>query len=179
MSSPSSRTSPARLAPGTSSCMRLRIRRNVDLPQPDGPISAVTWPAGIVRVTSSSTWWSPNQAHTPSATSVAGVRPTGSTAAGSVSVWSWELSSRVMSAFAESSEGVGKQDREVVEDLPEDREQDRQGTDPQATAGAETQAGPGDENGHEKEQLGPQQEPDESGAAPMARCVGRRCGRAR
>ena len=30
-------------APGTSSCMRLRIRRNVDLPQPDGPISAVTW----------------------------------------------------------------------------------------------------------------------------------------
>ena len=27
---------------GTSSCIRLRIRRNVDLPQPDGPISAVT-----------------------------------------------------------------------------------------------------------------------------------------
>ena len=28
--------------PGTSSCMRLRMRRKVDLPQPDGPISAVT-----------------------------------------------------------------------------------------------------------------------------------------
>ena len=28
---------------GTSSCIRLRIRRNVDLPQPDGPISDVTW----------------------------------------------------------------------------------------------------------------------------------------
>ena len=28
---------------GTSSCIRFRIRRNVDLPQPDGPMSAVTW----------------------------------------------------------------------------------------------------------------------------------------
>ena len=27
---------------GTSSCIRFRMRRNVDLPQPDGPISAVT-----------------------------------------------------------------------------------------------------------------------------------------
>ena len=47
--SPSSSTSPASCAPGTSSCMRLRIRRNVDLPQPDGPISAVTAPAHADR----------------------------------------------------------------------------------------------------------------------------------
>ena len=43
-------TSPASAAPGTSSCIRLRIRRNVDLPQPDGPMSAVTCPAGISSV---------------------------------------------------------------------------------------------------------------------------------
>ena len=45
MSTPSSSTSPASEALGTSWCMRLRMRRNVDLPQPDGPISAVTSPA--------------------------------------------------------------------------------------------------------------------------------------
>jgi hypothetical protein len=38
------------------------MRRNVDLPQPDGPISEVTWPAGIISDTRSSTWWSPNHA---------------------------------------------------------------------------------------------------------------------
>src|SRR5581483_3254633 len=42
MSSPSSRTRPVIQAPSTSSCMRLRVRRKVDLPQPDGPISACT-----------------------------------------------------------------------------------------------------------------------------------------
>src|SRR4051812_20787326 len=62
MSLPSSSTSPASAAEGTSSCMRLRIRRNVDLPQPDGPISAVMPPAGIVSDTRSSTLWSPNHA---------------------------------------------------------------------------------------------------------------------
>ena len=36
-----------------SSCIRLRMRRKVDLPQPDGPISAVTWQRSIVRVTDS------------------------------------------------------------------------------------------------------------------------------
>ena len=44
-----------------SSCMRLSIRRKVDLPQPDGPISAVTSPARMVRSTSSSTRWSPTR----------------------------------------------------------------------------------------------------------------------
>ena len=42
MSSPSSSTSPLIFAVGVSSCIRLRIRRNVDLPHPDGPINAVT-----------------------------------------------------------------------------------------------------------------------------------------
>src|SRR5512146_963960 len=42
MSSSSSSTRPVTLAPSTSSCMRLRVRRNVDFPQPDGPISACT-----------------------------------------------------------------------------------------------------------------------------------------
>ena len=71
MSSPSSRTSPASDAPGTSSCMRLSSRRNVDLPQPDGPMSAVTSPAGMTRSTPSSTRWSPNQAHASRASRVA------------------------------------------------------------------------------------------------------------
>src|ERR1043166_6642066 len=42
MFSPSSRTCPETRAPGTVSCMRLRQRMNVDLPQPDGPMIAVT-----------------------------------------------------------------------------------------------------------------------------------------
>ena len=36
-------TSPSARAPGISSCMRLMQRTSVDLPQPDGPIIAVTW----------------------------------------------------------------------------------------------------------------------------------------
>src|SRR3978361_1685943 len=42
MSSLSSRTVPVARAPGISSCMRLRQRNTVDLPEPDGPIIAVT-----------------------------------------------------------------------------------------------------------------------------------------
>ena len=49
------RSAPPSAAPGTSSCMRLRMRRNVDFPQPDGPMSAVTLRAGISSDTRSST----------------------------------------------------------------------------------------------------------------------------
>src|SRR5271170_7463418 len=42
--------------PGVSSCMRLRARRNVDLPQPLGPMIAVTFFAGMLIVTSMSAW---------------------------------------------------------------------------------------------------------------------------
>src|SRR5262249_25902812 len=49
-------------APLIISCIRFRIRRKVDLPQPDGPISAVTVPGSMARDTLSSTLWSPNQA---------------------------------------------------------------------------------------------------------------------
>src|SRR6185295_8666883 len=42
MSSLNSRISPVMRASGTSSCIRLRARRNVDLPQPLGPMIAVT-----------------------------------------------------------------------------------------------------------------------------------------
>src|SRR6516164_2325579 len=62
MSTSSRKISPSSAAPGTSSCMRFSKRRNVDLPQPDGPINAVTFPAGMVRLTPSSTRRSPNQA---------------------------------------------------------------------------------------------------------------------
>ena len=53
---------PAMAADGTSSCIRLRMRRNVDLPHPLGPISAVTCPAAIVRETRSRTRCVPNHA---------------------------------------------------------------------------------------------------------------------
>ena len=41
---------PTSRAFGTSSCVRFSVRMNVDFPQPDGPISAVTVRAGIVEV---------------------------------------------------------------------------------------------------------------------------------
>ena len=49
---------------GTSSCIRFRIRRNVDFPQPDGPISAVTFPGSMDSEIRSSTLWEPNHALT-------------------------------------------------------------------------------------------------------------------
>ena len=64
MSTPSSLTDPERVAAGTSSCSRFRIRRNVDFPQPDGPIRAVTWPGSMDSEIRSSTLWEPNQALT-------------------------------------------------------------------------------------------------------------------
>ena len=42
MSWPSMVTAPSTREPGTMSFIRLRVRRKVDLPQPDGPMSAVT-----------------------------------------------------------------------------------------------------------------------------------------
>ncbi len=42
MFSPSMKISPVTLAPSIVSFIRFRHRRKVDLPQPDGPISAVT-----------------------------------------------------------------------------------------------------------------------------------------
>src|SRR5580765_1147804 len=42
MSCPSSETEPPTRAVGTVSCIRLRHRSSVDLPQPDGPMIAVT-----------------------------------------------------------------------------------------------------------------------------------------
>ncbi len=52
--------SPARGALGTSSCIRFKTRRNVDSPQPDGPINAVTEDGGMWRETRSRTFRSPN-----------------------------------------------------------------------------------------------------------------------
>ena len=48
-------------APGMSAFSRLIDRRNVDLPQPDGPMSAVTARDGIVRSTSWSACLEPYQ----------------------------------------------------------------------------------------------------------------------
>ena len=48
-------------ASGTSSCIRLRARRKVDLPQPLGPMMAVTARAAMSSETFLSTWLSPKK----------------------------------------------------------------------------------------------------------------------
>ncbi len=45
-------TVPVARAMGLVSCMRFRQRTKVDLPQPEGPISAVAWLAGMCRLMS-------------------------------------------------------------------------------------------------------------------------------
>ena len=69
-------------AVGTSSCIRLRVRRKVDFPQPDGPMIDVTLPAGMSMSTPATMQCFPNQAVTPSARSVPPpeVKPFGSVA---------------------------------------------------------------------------------------------------
>src|SRR5438105_15164347 len=67
MSSPSSRICPVTRAPATSSCMRFSVRMNVDLPHPDGRLSAVTCSGSMSRVMSSMAFVRPYQALTPSA----------------------------------------------------------------------------------------------------------------
>src|SRR3989442_1381716 len=55
MSAPSSSTRPVTQPPSDSSCMRFKHRRNVLLPHPDGPITAVTVCAPNRRATSFTT----------------------------------------------------------------------------------------------------------------------------
>src|ERR1700751_4216568 len=49
---------------GVSSCIRLRARRNVDFPQPLGPMIAVTALEAILRLTSSMARFAPYQIDT-------------------------------------------------------------------------------------------------------------------
>src|ERR1700677_156285 len=72
MSTPSNVIDPERDADGTSSCIRLRIRRKVDFPHPEGPISAVTLPPCMGSEIRSSTLCEPNHALTLVATRVDG-----------------------------------------------------------------------------------------------------------
>src|SRR5438874_12364736 len=61
MSSPSRTIRPLWCAPSICSFMRLRLRKKVDLPQPDGPIKATTEHSGIVSETSYRACVSPYQ----------------------------------------------------------------------------------------------------------------------
>src|SRR5690348_13590262 len=65
MSCASSRMSPTWRVPSIRSFMRLRQRRNVVLPQPDGPIRAVTARSGIAMEMSQSACLSPYQNDSP------------------------------------------------------------------------------------------------------------------
>src|SRR5256885_10316986 len=68
-SAPSSNTEPVTQPPSDSSCMRFRQRRNVLLPQPDGPITAVTVCAGNRMDTSFTTARRPYRAVSRTASS--------------------------------------------------------------------------------------------------------------
>src|SRR5919204_1054289 len=68
-SAPSSSTEPVFQPPSDSSCMRLRQRRKVLLPQPDGPMTAVTVWAGNSRDTSFTTARRPYRAVSRTASS--------------------------------------------------------------------------------------------------------------
>ena len=60
---------------GCRSCIRLKQRRNVLLPQPDGPISAVTWFSAIGMLMSFSAWLVPYQKLSFSAARLGRIRP--------------------------------------------------------------------------------------------------------
>src|SRR5690242_10109578 len=64
---PSRSTRPETRPVGTVSCMRLRQRRNVDLPQPDGPMIAMTLPSSTGSEMSCTAWMEPNHALSDSA----------------------------------------------------------------------------------------------------------------
>src|SRR6185503_6692526 len=81
MSRPSKRTSPSTRVPAPVSCMRYKHRNNVDFPQPDGPMIAVTSPVGTANLTSRTTRDAPKYASSAS-TPIAGTCA-GSVAAGS------------------------------------------------------------------------------------------------
>src|SRR6185437_1586005 len=72
MSRPSKRTSPSTRAPGTVSCIRFMHRKRVDLPQPDGPMIAVTSPARTSNETPRTTQLAPKYASSASVASVRG-----------------------------------------------------------------------------------------------------------
>ena len=55
VSTPSSRTVPEERAPGVIRCSPFRVRTNVVLPQPDGPMMAVTLFFGMRAETSNRT----------------------------------------------------------------------------------------------------------------------------
>src|ERR1700722_69320 len=84
MSTPSRLTAPARAALGTSSCIRLRIRKKVDLPQPEGPMRAVTFLGSMTKFTRSHALLLPNHALMFVACKSAGP-PTGAENSG----WPW------------------------------------------------------------------------------------------
>src|SRR4051794_14245515 len=145
MSSPSRSTLPASEAPGTSSCIRLRILRNVDFPQPDGPTRAVTSPARISRSTSASTWWSPNHACTPRATRSPGrACPTAGRTVVSV---------RVIGA---PSQGGGEEVGDALEHVPEHGEEDGCRADPDGP-GRVAQTDPRRDVHDEEQELAPQE----------------------
>ena len=52
-------TSPVTWAPGMTSCIRFRVRSTVDLPQPEGPMNAVTDRGSMAIETSFTAWKAP------------------------------------------------------------------------------------------------------------------------
>jgi hypothetical protein len=66
------RTLPVARAPGVTSCMRFRQRKNVDFPQPDGPMIAVTRRSGMRILMFLIAWNAPKYASSPDTSSFTG-----------------------------------------------------------------------------------------------------------
>src|SRR5579884_620483 len=123
MSRPANRTSPSTRAPGTVSCMRLRQRRSVDLPQPDGPMIAVTSPDGTSNPTSRTTRDAPKYASSDS-TAIAGVSRMLTSSATAVAIGT----SRSAPSVAAEPEAVsGDPSRGKTDDEDEGKEDERAG----------------------------------------------------
>src|SRR6185437_13434457 len=116
MSRPSSSTSPSTRAVGTVSCMRLRQRRKVDLPHPDGPIIAVTWRSRTCMLTRFTACTLPNHAFSEAtrmrgrATSAAGVALTSETSSVATMVRSVATPCREASARCDARDETNDED---------------------------------------------------------------------
>src|SRR3984885_2383538 len=167
MSSPSRRTSPANAADGVSSCMRLRMRRNVDFPQPDGPMRAVTWRASITSETRSRTWWSPNHAETSRAS-----RCGASTAPARIAVGSWVASRSMSCSFVRSGE-IRQEVGQLIGDEDADQEDGGGEDDPGLGMSPSPPAETGQSKGTSQNLELEEEEPEAGGVGAQRLLVGR------
>src|SRR3954466_10059330 len=115
MSWSSNITVPSTRASGMVSCMRLRQRSRVDLPQPDGPMIAVTSFAGKSRFTSRTACVDPNHALSEMAC-IASCRSGGSATAPPPLVPSTSIMAAAVTGSRDEPRGEADDENEADED---------------------------------------------------------------